>query len=58
MDSGNKGLHSSNAEEGHCVVLSSLCLSPPGGADWYHQTQPEMKLGKDLLQMDLYSIQE
>lgn len=48
MDSGNKGLHSSNAEEGHCVVLSSLCLSPPGGADWYHQTQNEMNLGTEL----------
>ena len=48
MDLGNKGLHSSNAEEGHCVVLSSLCLSLPGGADWYHQTQNEMNLGTEL----------
>ena len=23
------------------MALFSLCLSPPGGADWYHQTQPE-----------------
>ena len=48
MDSGNKCLHSSNAEKGHCVVLSSLCLSPPGGADWYHQTQNEMNLRTEL----------
>lgn len=48
MDSGNKGLHSSNVEEGHYVALFSLCLSPPGGADWYHKTQPEMKLGTEL----------
>ena len=30
------------------IVLSSLCLSPPGGADWYHQTQNEMNLGTEL----------